>query len=144
MNESKETQKKWVPVVAGYIQEKGHLLVTRRFPQDARGGLWEFPGGKVKPGERPAQALARELYEELGIKVEVGEKLVQVEHDYGDVAIRLHLLSARIVAGRPRPLGCAELRWVPSEEMETLELAPADRKLVQLLRGAGKLPPGDS
>jgi mutator protein MutT len=131
-------------VVAGFIWQQGEVLLARRHQDDRQGGLWEFPGGKLKPGESPAQALMRELKEELGIEVQVGEEISQVEHDYGEVSIRLHLLSASISSGQPTPLGCAEVRWVPGRELEALDLAPADRKLIQRLKQAGILPGGES
>ncbi len=129
-------------MVAGFILDGERLLVARRRAADARGGLWEFPGGKLEPGETPEEALARELREELGIEVEVGEKLAAVDHDYPDVRIKLSLYLCRITAGRPRPLSCAEVRWIDAGELASLPLAPADRSLAEHLVRSGKLPPG--
>ncbi len=128
--------------MAGLVLEGGRLLVARRRAGDARGGLWEFPGGAVEPGESPEEALARELREELGIEVEVGEELARIDHDYPDARVGLVLHLCRIAAGRPRTLDCAEVRWVTWGELAGLALAPADRLLAEHLARSGKLPPG--
>ncbi|HAF70079.1 TPA: 8-oxo-dGTP diphosphatase MutT [Candidatus Acetothermia bacterium] len=131
-------------VVAAFLVQGGRVLLSRRRPGDVRGGLWEFPGGKVEPGEPPEEALARELSEELGIRVEVGEELSIATHAYPDCKIRLHLFRCRILSGEPQPLGCAEVRWADLAELKGLPLAPADEKLLGRLREAGKLPGGDT
>lgn len=126
---------KWVlEVAAALIVKDGKVLLTRRHEADAQGGLWEFPGGAREEGESFAECLARELQEELGITVEVGEEVARVLHDYEDFAVDLRLFRARIVHGEPKALGCAEVRWVKEPEIFTLSLAPADQKLVQDLR----------
>ena len=130
-------------VVAAFLPQDERVLLARRRPDDARGGLWEFPGGKVEFGETPAQALARELSEELGIQVEVGEELAIAAHAYPDCKIRLHLFRCRILSGDPQPLGCAEVRWAGLAELERLPLAPADEKLLRRLKEAGEFSGGD-
>ncbi|MCD5408158.1 (deoxy)nucleoside triphosphate pyrophosphohydrolase [Candidatus Bipolaricaulota bacterium] len=130
-------------VVAALIRRGKEVLLARRRPGDEQGGLWEFPGGAVEAGESLPECLARELAEELGIEVEVGKEVAAVTHSYGALTIELHLLEAEIRRGEPRPLGCAEVRWVAPEELAGLRLAPADGKLVGLLNRAGKLAGGD-
>jgi mutator protein MutT len=120
-------------VTAALIERGGKVLLTRRMEADEHGGLWEFPGGAVEEGEGLRECLARELREELGIEVEVGEEVASVSHDYGDVEVELHLLRAWIRRGEPRPLGCAGIRWASLAEAGTLSLAPADRKLLGVL-----------
>src|SRR5688572_33120048 len=101
-----------VEVAAGLIFRDGKLLITQR-PADAHlGGLWEFPGGKREAGETLEQCLARELLEELAVKVSVGEIFESVTHAYPEKTVRLHFFVCKLVAGEPRPLGCAALKWV--------------------------------
>ena len=130
-------------VAAALIEREGKVLLAQRHQGDEQGGLWEFPGGKVEFGETPAQALARELSEELGIQVEVGEELAIATHAYPDCKIRLHLFRCRILSGDPQPLGCAEVRWAGLAELERLPLAPADEKLLRRLKEAGEFSGGD-
>lgn len=120
-------------VTAAIIVEESRVLITRRPPGGRHAGAWEFPGGKVETGETPAECLARELTEELGITVEVGEKLAVVNHAYTDLAIELLVFDCRIVCGRPRDLACSEHAWVASEELSEYDLLPPDRQVVELL-----------
>lgn len=116
-----------IDVVAGLItDDDGRLLACRRPPHKHLGGLWEFPGGKVEPGETHAAALVRELQEELGVTVETGAVLAPVIHDYGRGPIRLIPLLCRIVQGKPHPHEHSELRWCSAGELRTLDLAAAD------------------
>ncbi len=127
-------------VVAAFIVRGGKVLLARRYRGDEQGGLWEFPGGGREEDEDLRECLARELSEELGIRVRVGAEVAAVRYDYGGFPIELHLLSAEILKGEPRPLGCAEVRWLSPCELGNLELAPADRELVKRLVELGKLP----
>ena len=122
------------PVVAAFIQnEEGLILLARRPQGKKRGGLWEFPGGKVEEGETLEEALAREIEEELGVRPKVGKLLATVEHQYPEVAIRLFCFQAWLPQ-EPRPLEGQELGWFKKEEVEALPLAPADQKLWALLK----------
>lgn len=120
-------------VTAAIIVEEGRVLITRRPPGGRHPGAWEFPGGKVEPGETPEACLARELAEELGIAVEVGEKLAVVNHAYTDLAIELLVFDCRIVRGRPRDLACSEHVWVSPLELCEYNLLPPDRQVAELL-----------
>ena len=125
-----------IHVVCGVIADPaGRYLACLRKAGGHLGGLWEFPGGKVEAGENPAQALARELREELGVEVAVGEKMEAVDWDYSGKWIRLMPFSCTILAGVPQALDHEELRWCAPEDFNTLEWAPAD---VPILAG---LPP---
>ena len=126
-------KKPTIKVAAALILRKGEVLLAKRHRDDAQGGLWEFPGGALEPGESLRECLARELEEELGIQVEVGDEVAAIPHDYGEFVVHLHLFRARIVRGEPAPLGCEEVRWVPWKEVEKLSLAPADKELLKLL-----------
>ncbi len=113
-------------VVAAFLVQEGKVLLARRPEGKARGGFWEFPGGKVEEGETPEEALVRELNEELGLWVQVGPRLAAVDYDYPDVSIRL--LCYRVYAqGLPTPLEGQGLCWCLPEEIDKLSLAPADQ-----------------
>ncbi len=119
-------------VVCGLIEDgAGRVLACRRAAGQRLAGLWEFPGGKLEPGEEAAAALVRELREELGIEVETGEALRVVEHDYGGFAIRLIPLWCRIVEGEPHAHEHDAIRWVGPEETDELEWAAADLPVVR-------------
>lgn len=118
-------------VVAARVERDGRYLICRRPAGKRNGGLWEFPGGKVERGETDAQALARELMEELDIDVTVGQKLAEVEHDYGDFTIRLRLYEAGIRAGELRLKEHSDARFVLPEELNGFELCPADAELIE-------------
>lgn len=123
-------------VVCGVIlDDKGRVLACRRGFDRHLGGLWEFPGGKVEAGEAPEAALARELKEELGISVEVGEKLTAVVEWADDkVSIRLSGYWCRILEGKLVALEHEELRWCEMQELEAIEWAEADLPLVAEIR----------
>jgi len=121
-------------VTAAIIVEDGCVLVARRPPGGRHPGSWEFPGGKVDPGETPEECLARELAEELGIEVLVGKRLAVVHHEYPDLAIDLLAFECAISRGRPMDLACAEHAWVKPEELSSFDLLPPDRYLVALLQ----------
>ena len=120
-----------LPVVAGAIERDGKLLLCRRPMHKARGGGFEFPGGKIEAGESSAEALARELREELGVEIRAGETLAQTVHAYPELTVRLTLLRAEIVSGVPQLLEHTEFRWASPEEALALDLCPADRTLLK-------------
>lgn len=122
-------------VAAAWIERDGRVLLARRRPGGPCGGLWEFPGGKCREGERLAECLVREMNEEMGLEVEAGELLAALEHDYGEFRVALHLLRAAS-SGEPCCLECAEWRWVRPAEAAELELAPADRRLLTMILDA--------
>ena len=118
-------------VVAGAVSMDGKYLLCRRPSYKARGGLWEFPGGKLEAGESEQQALERELCEELGIEVRAGKALAAVDYAYPDLRIRLTILSAHIITGEPKLLEHDEFRWMTPVEALSLDLCPADRCLLE-------------
>ena len=113
--------------MAALIARAGEVLVARRKEAGERAGLWEFPGGKGEPGEGERAALARELREELGVRVQVGELYARLEHIYPDLQVELALYRARLHENEePRPLTAEELRWVPLRELPALPFCEAD------------------
>ncbi len=117
---------KTVIVVAAVIIEQGRVLVTQRKVDSPHGLLWEFPGGKVKEGEEPREALRRELKEELDIEAEVGTIFEAVFHLYPEHPILLLTYHCRIERGTLTPIGCHDLRWVDVSELQRLVMPPAD------------------
>jgi len=127
-----------VLVVAALIARGDEVLVARRKEAGERAGLWEFPGGKVEPGEGERAALARELREELGVRVQVGELYARVDHIYPDLQVELALYRARLHDNEePRPLTAEELRWVPLRELPALPFCEADVPVLTRLAEEG-------
>jgi 8-oxo-dGTP diphosphatase len=124
-----------VVVAAALIDAEGRVLLQQRSAGRAMAGLWEFPGGKVEPGERPEAALVRELEEELGIAVNPAS-LVPAAFASADNQGRhmlLLLYICRSWRGTPEALDAAALRWVRPAEMAALPMPPADTPLIALL-----------
>lgn len=121
-------------VVGAAILRSGRCLVAQRGPGMSLAGLWEFPGGKVEPRESPQRALIRELREELGVGIEVGPWLGRGESRSGAREVVLDVYAATLVAGEPQPREHAQLRWIPVDEIDTLEWPEADRPVLASLR----------
>lgn len=117
---------KTVIVAAALTMEHGKLLVTQRKKDSSHGLLWEFPGGKVKEGEDPREALRRELKEELDVEVEVGRLFDAVFYSYPEFPILLLVYRCRVEKGSLKPIECHDLRWVTLKELEALAMPPAD------------------
>ncbi|MEP4077508.1 (deoxy)nucleoside triphosphate pyrophosphohydrolase [Haloferula sp.] len=116
-----------IDVVAGLIiDNNGRLLACRRPEGKHLSGKWEFPGGKIEPGETSEAALVRELVEELGIVIGILEPLTPVIHDYGRGPIQLIPFLCSITEGVPHPHEHSELRWCRPSELPELEWAEAD------------------
>lgn len=126
-----------LPVVCAVLEDSsGRVLAAQRPAHKHLGLQWEFPGGKLEPGELPAPALARELREELGCAIVVAHALPTFTHDYGTVVIALTPFVCRLAPGSPAPhaLEHAALRWVPPADLLTLDLAAADLPVVASYR----------
>ena len=123
-----------IEVVAALIWDKGRFLACQRPESKARGGLWEFVGGKVEPGETKRQALIRECREELGITVSVGEAFLELTHSYPDLTIHLTVFHASIAEGTPRLLEHQAMCWVTAKEAETMSFCPADQDILERLK----------
>lgn len=117
-----------LPVVCALIEHAGRVLLAQRPAGKHLGGKWEFPGGKVEPGEAPAAALAREIHEELGCAVLVSRALPPCVHDYGTVRIELIPFVCTLQPGSPPPVARehAAIAWVTPGELANHDLAPAD------------------
>ena len=117
---------KTVIVTAAMIIEQGKILVTQRKKDSSHGLLWEFPGGKVKEGEEPRDALRRELKEELDVEVKPGMMFDGTLYSYPEYPILLLVYRCRIEKGSLKTIGCHDLRWVNLRELETLARPSAD------------------
>ncbi|MBX3562174.1 MAG: (deoxy)nucleoside triphosphate pyrophosphohydrolase [Sphingomonas sp.] len=122
-------------VAAALIDESGRVLLQRRAPGRAMAGLWEFPGGKVEPDERPEAGLARELAEELGIRIDEAALVPAcfASATLGERHMILLLYLCREWAGTPEPLDASALRWEYPADMRGLAMPPADAPLIELL-----------
>ncbi|HEX8641533.1 MAG TPA: (deoxy)nucleoside triphosphate pyrophosphohydrolase [Allosphingosinicella sp.] len=122
-------------VAAALLDADGRILLQQRSPGRQMEGLWEFPGGKVEPGEVPENALARELEEELGIRAlpQDLQPACFASEGLGERHMILLLYLCRRWEGEPRALDAAALKWARTEEMRGLAMPPADRPLIALL-----------
>ena len=122
-----------ITVVAAIILRNEHILLTRRRADAHLANLWEFPGGKVEAGESLAEALQRELHEELGITVEVQDECYATTHHYPAKSVELHFFNCTISDGEPLAIEVAEFRWVKPPDLLSFDFPEADLELVNRL-----------
>src|SRR5205823_2933585 len=108
-----------IDIAIAVVEMDGRFLIGRRAAGAVLAGLWEFPGGKVRPDELPPQAAARECLEETGLRIEVGEPYPQVVHQYEHGRVRLHFFACRPLD--PRQLPAEPFRWVTAAELSQYE-----------------------
>jgi mutator protein MutT len=120
-------------VAAALIQKEKKFLITQRLDQDKCGGLWEFPGGKQEPGESLEACLVREIYEELAIKISIKKYLFNIEHNYHEARISLHLFHCDLENGAPQCREVQNWKWVEFSAIKDYQFAPADEKVAQRL-----------
>jgi mutator protein MutT len=125
---------KVIEVSAALIFHDGKILITQRHANSHLGGLWEFPGGKREPDETFEQCLVREIREELGLEISVGELFEEVVHAYPEKSVRLKFFICKILSGKPQPLDCAAVKWVTKTELATFDFPDADARLLEKLR----------
>ncbi|MBZ5729083.1 MAG: (deoxy)nucleoside triphosphate pyrophosphohydrolase [Acidobacteriia bacterium] len=123
-----------VQVVAAIIERPAGILIGRRKPEQSHPLQWEFPGGKVEPGETPEQALARELEEELAIRSAAGEEITRYVHTYpGRDPIVLIFFRVTAFAGEPRNLIFEEMRWEPRRNLARFDFVEGDIEFIRAL-----------
>jgi 8-oxo-dGTP diphosphatase len=122
-----------VRVTAGILRKEGRVLIARRKPGKHMAGRWEFPGGKIEPGETPEESLARELAEELDLRARIGPKVCTAVYQGDGVSLELLVYRVDAFEGTPVLREHEELRWVLPEELRSFELADSDRKVVEAL-----------
>ena len=121
-------------VAAALIRKDGKFMICRRPPHKARGGLWEFVGGKTEKGETKEQALIRECREELDVEVEPKSVFMEVVHKYPDIEIQLTLFNAEIVKGKPKLIEHTDIRWITPDEIDKYEFCPADEEILKRIK----------
>ena len=120
-------------VTAGIIEKDGWVLIARRKPGKHMGGKWEFPGGKIEPGETPEQGLARELEEELALNARVGKFLCSTRFEGDGVSLDLLVYAVDSFEGTPQLREHDEIRWVRPDQIASFDLADSDRRVVETL-----------
>jgi A/G-specific adenine glycosylase len=120
-------------VVVGVIYRGGRILIDKRKPEGLLGGLWEFPGGKAKPGEPLEAALGREVREEVAITIRVNRLLAVVDHAYSHFRVRIHAFQCDHVAGEPRCIACADLKWVRPQNLRRYAFPAANGRIIKKL-----------
>jgi 8-oxo-dGTP diphosphatase len=120
-------------VLAAVLEKNGRWLIAKRKKGDRFAGLWEFPGGKLEPGETPKECLARELYEELGIRTRIGLYLGSVCYSSPDFAIELIAYKVTHLAGSFRLQDHEEVRWISPSEIGHFALTEPDKLLLEKL-----------
>jgi mutator protein MutT len=122
-------------IAAAVIADHGRYLIARRRDDVVLGGYWEFPGGKRRPHESLEDCVRREVHEELGVEIVVGELIERVVHRYPHGTVDLRFFRGTLVQGEPAALGCAEIRWVTPADLHTYRFPPANEPLIRRLVG---------
>ena len=120
--------------VAVIADAQGHILIDRRKQEGLLGGLWEFPGGKIEPGESVEDCVKREIKEELGIEIEVGSRLITLDHAYTHFKVTLNVFNCTHLSGEPQPIECDEVKWVTLDEIEDYPFPKANGRIIEALK----------
>jgi 8-oxo-dGTP diphosphatase len=120
--------------VAVIWDDNQQILIDRRLPQGVMGGLWEFPGGKIEPGETIAECIQREIKEELGIEIAVGEHLITIDHTYTHLRVTLMVHHCRLIKGIPQPIECDEICWVNLDDLDKFTFPQANIQIIAALK----------
>ena len=118
-----------IEVVAAIIQRDGAYFATQRGYGEFE-GMWEFPGGKIEPGERPEAALKREIQEELGIDITINRLLCTTDYDYPSFHLTMHCYLCKIKSGEIELREHKSARWLTAETLDSVEWLPADKEIV--------------
>jgi len=128
-----------IEVSAALIFRGGKLLITQRHAKAHLGGRWEFPGGKREAGETFEQCLTREIREELGVEIAVGELFQEISHTYPEKFVHLKFFLCQLIAGEPQPLDCAAVKWIEKGGLDAHEFPAADERVLEKLKRARHL-----
>jgi A/G-specific adenine glycosylase len=134
MTEAKAPLPHKVIGVAVIWNAQGEILIDRRKQDGLLGGLWEFPGGKLEAGETIAECIVREIQEELGIAIAVGDELIVVEHSYTHFRVRLQVHHCQHLSGTPQAIECDEVKWVTLAELDHYPFPKANVQIIEALR----------
>jgi mutator protein MutT len=121
---------KRVQVAIAVVFREGKLLICQRKQDADLGGFWEFPGGKIEPGESAQQCLHRELMEEVGIRADVVSELPIIQHEYPTVHIQIQPFLCRHVEGEARPIECTKIDWIEPAQLNEYAFPPANAALI--------------
>jgi 8-oxo-dGTP diphosphatase len=127
------TEKRPIDVSAALIFHEGRLLITQRQADAHLGGLWEFPGGKREANETFEECLAREIREELGMEIAIGELFEEITHTYETKTVHLKFFICQWVRGEPHAQGCAAFKWINKNELAENKFPAADALLLEKL-----------
>ena len=125
--------RKTIRVAAALILDNGRVFATQR-GYGAYKDWWEFPGGKIEPGETPEEALKREIREELAAEIEVGDFLATVEHDYPEFHLSMDCFWCRVLEGELKLLEHEAARWLPLDDLLQVKWLPADLEVIGKVR----------
>ena len=123
--------------VAVISNQQGKILIDRRKNEGEMARLWEFPGGKIEPGETIEECIEREIKEELNIEIIVGDRLTTITHAYKTFNVTLYVHECQHVSGKPQPLECEEIHWVEPAQMNRYEFPQANKQIINLLQERG-------
>ncbi len=123
-----------IKVAAGVIKNGSKYLIAKRKEGKHLAGFWEFPGGKIEKNETPQQCLIREFFEEFEVKIEVGDFIMEHTHKYPEKEITLYTYFVSKIKGEYILYSHSELRWIELNESTSLQIAPADRKIINKLK----------
>ncbi len=127
-----------VEVAGAVIRREERILICQRRSLEGRPGLWEFPGGKCEPGESLAECLIREVREEVGCEVSVGELLDRVEVRKSGRTLYLNFYETTLLSGEPVPIECDQVAWVAPGELDSYQFLPPNLDLLSRLKASGR------
>ena len=126
--------------VAVIWNQTGQILIDRRKVGGTMGGLWEFPGGKIEPGETVEACIAREIQEELAIEITVGEHLISIDHTYPTFHLTLTVHHCQHISGVPQPIESEEIRWVNIDDLGDYQFPAANIAIINALKDYSSTP----
>ncbi|MEL6441325.1 MAG: 8-oxo-dGTP diphosphatase MutT [Cyanobacteria bacterium J06621_8] len=116
------------------IKKQGKILIDRRKTGGEMGGLWEFPGGKIEPGETVVECIKREIREELALEILVGDLLTTITHVYQTFKVTLYVHECEYLGGTPQALACEEILWVEPSQIHHYQFPQANIQIINLLQ----------
>ena len=128
-----KTMKVVAAIICNDLERKNKIFATARGYGDLKGG-WEFPGGKVEPGETPQQALKREIMEELSTEIKVGELIDTIEYDYPTFHLSMDCFWAEVITGQLELKEAVAAKWLTKDQLESVAWLPADITLIDKIR----------
>jgi mutator protein MutT len=120
--------------VAVICDRHGNILIDRRLNKGEMAGLWEFPGGKIEPGETVEACIAREIKEEINLDVKVGDRLILIEHDYPKFKVSLYVHWCEYLGGEPETIECQEIRWVAPKDLGEFTFPEANQAIIDAIQ----------